>query len=64
MLSKRYESTEVDRRTWLHVPSAHYCSVCDKTNIYTVSKLGKFAFMHGKSVNINQIVAANSKVSI
>ena len=20
MLSKRYESTEVDRRTWLHVP--------------------------------------------
>ena len=21
MLSKRYESTEVDRRTWLHVPS-------------------------------------------
>ena len=21
MLSKRHESTEVDRRTWLHVPS-------------------------------------------
>ena len=21
MLSKRYESTEVDRKTWLHVPS-------------------------------------------
>ena len=21
MLSKRYESTEVDHRTWLHVPS-------------------------------------------
>ena len=21
MLSKRYESTEVDRRTWLHMPS-------------------------------------------
>ena len=21
MLSKRYNSTEVDRRTWLHVPS-------------------------------------------
>ena len=21
MISKRYESTEVDRRTWLHVPS-------------------------------------------
>ena len=26
MLSKRYESTEVDRRTWLHVPSGtHLC---------------------------------------
>ena len=24
MLSKRYESTEVDRRTWLHVPSGTY----------------------------------------
>ena len=22
MLSKRYESIEVDRRTWLHVPSS------------------------------------------
>ena len=24
MLSKRYESTEVDRRTWLHVYSLKY----------------------------------------
>ena len=23
MLSKRYESTEVERRTWLHVPSGN-----------------------------------------
>ena len=29
MLSKRYESTEVDRRTWLHVPSGtHTHSLC------------------------------------
>ena len=26
MLSKRYKSTEVDRRTWLHVPSESTCS--------------------------------------
>ena len=24
MLSIRYESTEVDRRTWLHVPRGHF----------------------------------------
>ena len=29
-----------------------------------MSKLGKFAFVHGKIVNINQIVEANSKVSL
>ena len=27
MLSKRYESTEVDRRTWLHVPSGTHWSM-------------------------------------
>ena len=26
MLSKRYKSTEVDRRTWLHVPSGTHWS--------------------------------------
>ena len=26
MLSKRYESTEVDRRTWLHMPSETHWS--------------------------------------
>ena len=25
MLLKRYESTDVDRRTWLHVPSSTRC---------------------------------------
>ena len=30
MLSKRYESTEVERRTWLHVPSGELLSTsCD-----------------------------------
>ena len=31
MLSKRYESTEVDRRTWLHVPSGTRWSTSSDT---------------------------------
>ena len=31
MLSKRYESTEVDRRTWLHVPSGSHWSTSKLT---------------------------------
>ena len=32
MLSKRYESTEVNRRTWLHVPSGTHWSTSSDTN--------------------------------
>ena len=32
MLSKLYESTEVDRRTWLHVPSGTQSSTSSDTN--------------------------------
>ena len=32
MLSKRYESTEVDRRTWLHVPSGTHWSTNSDTH--------------------------------
>ena len=32
MLSKRYESTEVDRRTWLHVPSRTRWSTSSDTH--------------------------------
>ena len=31
MLSKRYELTEVDRRTWLHVPSGNHWSTSSDT---------------------------------
>ena len=31
MLSKRYESTEVNRRTWLHVPSRNHWSTSSDT---------------------------------
>ena len=32
MLPKRYESTEVDRRTWLHVPSGTLLSTSSDTH--------------------------------
>ena len=32
MLSKRYESTEVDRRTWLHVLSGTHWSTSSETH--------------------------------
>ena len=32
MLSKRYESTEVDRRTWLHVPLGTRGSTSSETH--------------------------------
>ena len=32
MLSKRYKSTEVDRITWLHVPSGTYWSTSSDTH--------------------------------
>ena len=32
MLSKRYESTEVDLRTWLHVPSGTQWSTSSDTH--------------------------------
>ena len=32
MLSKRYEPTEVDRRTWLHVPSGTPWSTSSDTH--------------------------------
>ena len=32
MLSKRYESTEVDRRTWLYVPSGTHWSTSSDTH--------------------------------
>ena len=32
MLSKRYESTEVDRRAWLHMPSGTHWSTSSDTH--------------------------------
>ena len=39
MLSKRYESTEVDRRTWLHLPSGTLWSTSsDPHQVVEISK--------------------------
>ena len=39
MLSKRYESTEVDRRTWLHVPSGtHWFTSSDTHQVVEKQK--------------------------
>ena len=39
MLSKCYESTEVDRRTWLHVPSGtHWSTSSDTHQVVEIKK--------------------------
>ena len=39
MLSKHYESTQVDRRTWLHVPSgSHWSTNSDTHQVVEISK--------------------------
>ena len=47
MLSKRYESTEVDRRTWLHVPSGTHWATSSDTHscwdVYTIFNRIKLA---------------------
>ena len=39
MLSKHYKSTEVDRRTWLHVPSwTHWSTSSDTHQVVEIYK--------------------------
>ena len=39
MLSKSYESTEVDRRTWQHVPSGtHWSTSSDTHQVVQIDK--------------------------
>ena len=39
-------------------------SICDKPDISSVSRLGKFAFVGGMIVKINQIAEVKNKVSL
>ena len=39
MLSKRYKSTEVNRRTWLHVPlGTHWSTIIDTHQVVEIQK--------------------------
>ena len=46
MLSKRYESTEVDRRTWLHVPSGTHWSTSSDTHQVVEIQIETFTKMY------------------
>ena len=50
MLSKRYESTEVDRRTWLHVPSGTPWSTSSDT--YQVVEIDKETYTSHNTVTL------------
>ena len=51
MLSKRYESTEVDRRTWLHVPSGTHWSTSSDTHQVVKAVLSS-AFFNERTIII------------
>ena len=45
MLSKRYELTEIDRRTWLHVPSGtHWSTSSDTHQVVEIQKKNMFQY--------------------
>ena len=46
MLFKRYESTEVDRRTWLHVPSGTHWSNSSETHQVVEIQIETFTKMY------------------
>ena len=48
MLSKRYKSTEVDRRTWLHVPSG--------THWFTSSDTHQIRKLEENALNPNECI--------
>ena len=51
MLSKRYESTEVDRRTWLHVPSGTHWSTSSDTHQVVVIQIETSTKMYTPFLN-------------
>ena len=46
MLSKHYESTEVDRRSWLHVPSGTNWSTSSDTHQVVEIQIETFTMMY------------------
>ena len=55
MLSKRYESTEVDRRTWLHVPSVTQWSTSSDTHQVVKIQIETFTKMYTPFFNLIEL---------
>ena len=55
MLSKRYESTEVDRRTWLHVPSGTHWSTSSDTHQVVEIQIETSTKMYEKTCNFDDL---------
>ena len=60
MLSKRYESTEVDRRTWLHVPSGTDWSTSSDTHQNRESTEGYSSKHTASSRNLVSTIGAKA----
>ena len=59
MLSKRYESTEVDRRTWLHVPwGTHWSTSSDTHQVVEKPKATNATAMRDPAI----MIATNSSI--
>ena len=52
MFSKHYESTEVDRRTWLHVPLGPHWST--SSDIHQVVEIPRYFYLDVYNI-LNQI---------
>ena len=55
MLSKRYDSTEVDRRTWLHVPSwTRWSTSSDTHQVVEMSKSRRSKWYTNERSNVRK----------
>ena len=68
MLFKRYESTEIDRRTWLHVPSGTHWSTSSDTHQVVEIQIETSTKMYTPFTNYlrnntkTKIIGENSKI--
>ena len=64
MLSKRYESTKVDRRTWLHVPSwTHWSTSSDTHQVVDIQKETSTKMKTGSICVIGVAIPLDLKIS-
>ena len=60
MLSKRYESTKVNRRTWLHVPSGTHWSTSSDTHQVVETQIETSAEMYTPKAQVSYCHSAPS----